>query len=92
MIMASVKNFKKEINNVLSDIIEECYVCQLTSDDKISAKADKIIDEAILTFDELIVKLNQKNVDNKKKHFQSIQADLNSKAAKMIGKLEKITA
>jgi len=90
--MASVKNFKKEINNVLSDIIEECYVCQLTSDDKISAKADKIIDEAILTFDELIVKLNQKNVDNKKKHFQSIQADLNSKAAKMIGKLEKITA
>ncbi len=92
MIMASVKNFKKEINNVLSDIIEECYVCQLTSDDKISAKADKIIDEAILTFDELIVKLNQKNVDNKKKHFQSIQTDLNSKAAKMIGKLEKITA
>ncbi len=92
MIMASVKNFKKEINNVLSNIIEECYVCQLTSDDKISAKADKIIDEAILTFDELIVKLNQKNVDNKKKHFQSIQADLNSKAAKMIGKLEKITA
>ena len=92
MIMASVKNFKKEINNVLSDIIEECYVCQLTNDDKISAKADKIIDEAILTFDELIVKLNQKNVDNKKKHFQSLHADLNSKAAKMIGKLEKITS
>ena len=50
--MGSIKNFKKEINIVLSDIIEECYVCQLNSDDKISAKAEKIIDEAIGVFDD----------------------------------------
>ena len=90
--MASVKNFKKEINNVLSDIIEECYICQLVSDDKVSAKADKIIDEAIDTFDTLIAKLNDNSVENKKKHFQTLNADLKSKASSLLGKIEKLTA
>lgn len=90
--MASIKNLKKDINNVLSDIIEECYICQLTNDDKISAKADKVIDEAIEVFDDLIVKLNLKNVDNKKKHFKSVITDLESKTAKLLTKLDKIRA
>lgn len=90
--MASIKNLKKDINNVLSDIIEECYICQLTNDDKVSAKADKVIDEAIEVFDDLIVKLNLKNVDNKKKHFQSIITDLEFKTAKLLTKLDKIRA
>jgi hypothetical protein len=90
--MASVKNFKKEINNVLSDIIEECYICQLTKDDKTSAKVDKIIDEAIATFDDLIVKMNLKKIDNKKKHFQKMQNDLSSKATELLGKIEKLNA
>jgi len=90
--MASVKNFKKEINYVLSDIIEECYICQLTSDDKISDKADKIISEAITTFDSLIEKLHEKNVDNKKKHYQLIRKELNDKSVKMLEKIEKLSA
>jgi len=90
--MASVKNFKKEINNVLSDIIEECYICQLISDDKIAAKADKIIDEAIATFDTLIAKLNDNSVENKKKYFQTLNADLKSKATDLLGKIEKLSA
>ncbi|MCF6297875.1 MAG: hypothetical protein L3J08_07825 [Flavobacteriaceae bacterium] len=90
--MASVKNFKKDINNVLSNIIEECYVCQLNNDDKISEKAEKIIDESIVVFDDLIVKLNQKDVDNKKKHFQSIHKDLKEKTEKLLSKLKKLQA
>jgi hypothetical protein len=88
--MASVKNFKKEINNVLSDIIEECYVCQLKSDDKISKKAEKIIDEAITVFDNLVIKLNQKGIENKKKHFQSIHSELEKKGSNLLLKLEKL--
>lgn len=88
--MGSIKNFKKEINIVLSDIIEECYVCQLNSDDKISAKAEKIIDEAIGVFDDLVVKINQKGVENKKKHFQSIHSELDKKGSSLLLKLEKL--
>ena len=88
--MGSIKNFKKEINIVLSDIIEECYVCQLNSDDKISAKAEKIIDEAIGVFDDLVVKINQKGIENKKKHFQSIHSELEKKGSSLLLKLEKL--
>lgn len=88
--MASIKKFKKEINSALSDVIEECYVFQTKSEEKVSAKAEKIIDEAITTFDELIAKLNKKNVDNFKKHFKEIEGDLKSKSAKLLEKLEKL--
>ena len=58
--MASIRKLKKEMNNVLSEIIEDCYVCQLNADDKVAAKAEKIIDEAIVTFDELIAEVTSK--------------------------------
>jgi hypothetical protein len=89
--MASVKNLKKEINYVVSDIIEECYMWQILQDDtKIADKAEKIIDEAITTFDELIEKVNTKNIDNKKAHFKAISADLEKKADVLLSKIEKL--
>ena len=90
--MASIKKFKKEVNEVLSDIIEDCYVCQLKSDDKIASQAEKIIDEAIATFDGLIEKLNHKGVEYKKKHFEKLRKELNTQKSKMLTKLDKLRA
>ena len=90
--MASIKSFKKEINEVLSDIIEDCYVCQLNSNDKIASQAEKIIDEAINTFDGLIEKLNSKGVDNMKEHFKNLRKELSSQESKMLAKLDKLKA
>ncbi len=89
--MASVKNLKKDINYVLSDIIEECYVWQMLQDDpKKVDKAEKIIDEAIITFDELIVKVNAKDVENKKAHFKAVQNELQTKGQLLLDKIEKL--
>ncbi len=88
--MASIKNLKKDINYVLSDIIEECYVAQIISDDKKGAKAEKIIDEAIAVFDALIVKINTKNIKDKKKHFKTINKELETKAQGLLNKLNKL--
>ncbi len=89
--MASIKNLKKDINYVLSDIIEECYVWQiLQEDDKKSAKAEKIIDETIDTFDMLIEKVNAKNVENKKSHFKAIGKELEDKANGLLAKIQKL--
>ena len=90
--MASIRKLKKEINNVLSEIIEDCYVCQLNSDDKISAKAEKIIDEAISTFDELIVKLHLKDVEDQKAHLRSLRADLSKKSSNLSDKIKKLNS
>jgi len=89
--MASVKNLKKDINYVLSDIIEECYVWQMLQEDaKKADKAEKIIDETITTFDELIEKVNTKDIENKKAHFKGISAELEKKATALLSKIEKL--
>jgi len=89
--MASVKNLKKDINYVLSDIIEECYVWQMLQDDpKKADKAEKIIDEAIAIFDELIVKVNDKNVENKKAHYKAVKSELQTKGESLLAKIEKL--
>lgn len=90
--MASIRKFKKEINDVLSGIIEDCYVCQLEGDDKVSAKAEKIIDEAITTFDELIGKLHQKDVEDVRAHLREIKGSLNEKSALLSDKITKLTS
>jgi len=89
--MASIRIFKKEINDELSEVIEKCYECQLTADDKIHAKAEKIIDEAISTFDGLIQKLNQNDVEDFKAHVKGLRSELNKKSEKLLSDIKKLS-
>ena len=70
--MANVRNLKKDINYVLGDIIEAVYVWEYTNTDKDTKKSEAIIDEAIGTFDDLIAKVNDRTVENRKAHFRRI--------------------
>ncbi len=88
--MANVRDLKKDINYVLGDIIEAVYIWELTNPDKDNKKAEGIIDEAIVTFDELITKVNQKDVENKKKHFQAVNVELEEKGRKLIDKINAL--
>lgn len=87
--MATIRNLKKTINYELSEVIEECYVWQLSNADK-AEKAEKIIDAAIVSFDELIVKVNQKDVENQKAHFQEITKNLHKATDGLMKKLVKL--
>ncbi len=87
--MATVRNLKKTINYEMSSVIEECYVWQLANADNVE-KAEKIIDSAIETFDALIVRVNDKKVENKKVHFDTIMSDLNKASDKLMKKLVKL--
>lgn len=89
--MANVRNLKKDINYVLGDIIEAVYVWEYANTDKDTKNSEAIIDEAIATFDELIEKINTKNVENKKAHFKSITAELENKGRALIEKINKLS-
>jgi len=89
--MASIRLFKKEVNDLLSEVIERCYECQLTADDKIHAKAESIIDEAIETFDSLIHKLSKNDVENYKQHIKSLKVELNEKYEKLLADVQKLS-
>ncbi|RKE98061.1 hypothetical protein [Ichthyenterobacterium magnum] len=88
--MANVRDLKKDINFVLGDIIEAVYVWEYTNTDKDTKKSEAIIDEAIATFDDLIAKVNNRSVENKKAHFKSINAELEAKGKDLIEKINKL--
>lgn len=88
--MANVRDLKKDINYVLGDIIEAVYIWELTNPDKENKKAEAIIDEAITTFDDLIAKVNQKDVENKKKHFKTVNTELEDRGRKLIDKINAL--
>ena len=51
---------------------------------------EAIIDEAIETFDALIVKVNDKSAESKKAHFKSITIELEEKGRALIEKINKL--
>ncbi|PKA83680.1 hypothetical protein ATE92_1845 [Ulvibacter sp. MAR_2010_11] len=88
--MASVRILKRDINYVLGDIIEAVYIWELTNPEKDNKKAEAIIDDAILTFDELIAKMNDKKVENKKQHYKAINKELEDRGRKLIDKINAL--
>ena len=89
--MASIKNLKKDINNVLGGIIEGVDIVEAANGTATYSKEGlAIIDEVFVTFDELIAKINKNDVENKKAHFKEVRNDLETKATKLIEDLNNL--
>ena len=88
--MSSKRDLKKDINYVLGDIIEAVYIWELTNPKKDDKEAEKIIDDAIVTFDDLIVKVNKRDVENKKKHFKAVNQELEDRGRALIERINKL--
>jgi hypothetical protein len=88
--MANKRDLKKDINYVLGDIIEAVYVWELSHTEKPTKESDAVIDEAIATFDELIARVNDRSVEDKKAHFKAINNDLESKGRGLIEKINTL--
>ena len=88
--MSSIKNLKKDINYVLGDVIGECYSWELLNPKADTKGTEAIIDEAILSFDNLIAKVHTKNIDNKKKHYKDVMVELEKIAIGLLDKVNKL--
>jgi len=88
--MASIREIKKDINYVLGDIIEAVYVWEYENTDKDTKKSEAIIDEAIETFDELIAKVNDRSVENRQKHLNAVNKELEDRGRALIEKINKL--
>ncbi|MBT7654789.1 MAG: hypothetical protein HN562_06610 [Flavobacteriaceae bacterium] len=87
---SSIKQLKKDINNDIGDLIEEIYLWELSNPSSDLTKSEKIIDEAIITFDSLIQKVNSVKGDNIKKQFKSIQEEKTKAITDLMKKTEKL--
>ena len=88
--MANKRDLKKDINYVLGDIIEAVYVWEYTNSSKDTKNSEVIIDDAIEVFDDLIARVNAKDVDNKKAHFKLISSELEAKGLELIERINKL--
>ncbi|WP_396637211.1 hypothetical protein [Maribacter sp. R77961] len=88
--MASVRDLKKDINYVLGDIMDAVYIVEAANGKLDSKEGSKIIDGAIETFDSLIAKVNQRDVENRKAHLKSVRAELETKAKGLVDELNKL--
>lgn len=89
--MASVRSLKRDINNVLGDIIEAVYIWEISTGTPNSKDGDKIIEKAIATFDALIEKVNDKSVENKKAHLKEVNKELETEANALVEELNKLS-
>jgi hypothetical protein len=88
--MAKVRDLKKDINYVLGDIIEAVYIWEYNNTDRDTKKSEAIIDEAITAFDELIAKVNKRDVEDKRAHFRAINQELEDRGRTLIDKINKL--
>ena len=88
--MANKRDVKKDINYVMGDIIEAVYIWELTNPAKDTKESQSIIDDAITAFDELIVKVNQRDLKDAKAHFKAVNQELEAKGRALIERINKM--
>ncbi|NRB58846.1 MAG: hypothetical protein HRU50_02775 [Winogradskyella sp.] len=89
--MANKRDLKKDINYVFGDIIEAVYYWELENAQKPSTESEAIIDDAIASFDELITRVNDRSVEDRKAHFKAINTDLEAKGKALIERINKLS-
>ena len=73
--MPSIKSLKKEINNDIGDLIEEIYLWELSNPKGDLTKSEKLIEEAIQIFDDLMAKINSISGENLKDKFKALNEE-----------------
>ena len=63
---------------------------ELENSDKDLKKSEKLIDNCFKVFDELIKKIHQKDVKNKKDHYKKISLELTKKANILVESFNKL--
>lgn len=89
--MASIKDLKRDINSTLGALIEQVYAYEAETGNEGSEEGTVIIDNSIALFDDLMKRVHQKDVEDKKSHFRSIRNDLSQKSAELLSSLHEMS-
>lgn len=84
--MANVRDLKKEVNNMVYDVVDECYSIQLFDESK-KKDTDGFIDEVADFQEEIMTEINKAT---SKKEFSAIRDKAEKKAEDWVKKLNKL--
>ena len=85
--MASRRLLERNLNNMVYDIVEECYIMQSLDDSK-TGKAETIIDEAANFQDFMLEKINTAKT---KSDFRPLRDEIEEAAIDFINKLNALS-
>jgi len=91
--MASKRDIKKTINNVIGNFLDDCYSDMLNNPGKHDKEIEKIVDDAVDLADDLIARVNKsKTISDKerKAHFNQINKHLTEKTNGLLKKLDSL--
>jgi hypothetical protein len=94
--MASVRGLKKDIDNLIFEVISDCFVYSGINPENESDEVPAIISDAVSLRNDLISRVN--NPDGKdnpkilKAYYKSVKKDLVSGADKLFKRLSSLTA
>ena len=88
--MANKRTIKREVNNVLGDLITKVYSWENRNPGADRKNSEAIIDAAIVTFDDLIERINQSEIEKPKEHFKMIQKELAQKSLDLSEKIASL--
>ena len=74
--MASKRDIKKGLNNLIFDIVDDCFSVQLFNDKKAEA-SDKVIDQAANFQEEMLSKISRAK---SKTEFRAIHSEIEAKS------------
>ncbi len=84
--MASKKNIKKDVKQMVYDLMDECdYV--IVSGDKNAPAASKLMDEVAAFYNDMVPKIN---AANNNAEFKSIRSEIETKAIEFVEKVNKL--
>lgn len=88
--MASIKQLKRDLNNAIGEVIEGTMIHQMVNSKEDSSKTDELIDDSIAAFDELISKINIKEVEDRKKHLKKVNQDIDQQLGDLVERLNSL--
>lgn len=88
--MASVRKLKRDLNYVMGDIIEAAYIHQIVNPKDDHSKSDQIVEDAISSFNTFIVKINNKDVENRGTHLKQVSNELETQAKDLVKRVNEL--
>ena len=93
--MASIRNVKKDIDYLVSEVVSDCYTYMYLHGDKNKDKIFEIIENAVNKRNDFFQRVNNPGKDSdrkqKREHFRAIYSDLFSTADESFSKLSELT-
>ncbi len=89
--MGSIKNFKKEINYIFGEVIDEAFFKKMLKPEVEDAKIEAIVDEAVEAYDSLKEKINQgKQAEDKKGFYRELNKEYEETVKALLDKIKQL--